>query len=206
MAKDRQFLPFTPNGEATERQAIQVKCELGLSAEVSVDPYEVLPQVPARLIDASEFAKAVPANVRVTLFETHRSEWSAIGWGESPTTKESLILLNPTHHPRRQKASLMEEVVHIVLDHPKTELCLNGNGDASWVRPYDAAVEDEAFCVGAACIIPWPELFTAVSRLSETVSSIAKRYGVSEDYVLYRIKRSGLARVYGKRQRGSRSA
>jgi hypothetical protein len=95
----------------------------------------------------------------------------------------------------------MEEVVHIVLDHPRTELALSAGTGVTWVRPYNADAEDEAYCVGAACILPWPELFDAVSKRSETAAAIAARYEVSTQYVDYRIRRAGLDRVYKARQR-----
>jgi hypothetical protein len=192
------FLPFTPEGKATELQAIHVKDELGVAPDDPVDPYAVLPAVPARLIDPDEL-RSESAATADALFEECTGEWSAIGYGTSPVTGESLILVNPSHHLHRQRVSLMEEEVHIVLDHPKTELHLpNGDG---WSRPYDHDVEDEAYTVGAACILPYKPLFNAVNYSGETVNAIAARFGVSVDYVRFRIKRAGLSRVYSSRQR-----
>ena len=192
------FLPFTASGKATELRAIEVKRTLGLGRYAGVDPFIILPRVPARLVDVAVF-DARP-DIKTILFDTHREDWSAIGLGVSPATGEELILLNDTHHDHRQKASLMEEIVHVVLGHPRTKLALPALGE-KWVRPYDEDVEDEAYCVGAACIIPWPELFDAVSKRSETVADIAGRHHVSTQYVEYRIRRAGLDRVYKARQR-----
>ena len=89
----------------------------------------------------------------------------------------------------------MEEIVHVVLDHPKTELRL---GIDAWVRPYDAAIEDEAYAVGAACIIPYHRLFDLVQRQHKSLDEIARGFGVSAQYVEYRIKRAGLYRVLRK--------
>lgn len=200
---DGRFLPFTPNGAATERQAIRVKARLGLGAGVAIDPYYVLRRVPARLVAPDEFARGAPAHVREVLFETHTDDWSAIGWGSSPVTREALVLVNPAHHPHRQRVSLMEEIVHVVLDHPKTEFTIDAASGGMWVRAYNDGVEDEAYSVGAACILPWPELFAAVSDRGESTVAIAQRYGVSEAYARFRIQRSGLWRVYTKRQSAS---
>lgn len=201
-SRGRQFLPFSPQGEATELQAIRVKERLGLGSGAAVDPYDVLSQVPARLLDPDDFRRDVPP-VASKLFDCHADEWSATVLGHSPTTNEALILVNPTHHPHRQRVSLMEEVVHIVLDHPKTEITRDGASGGVWVRSFDDGVEDEAYSVGAACILPWPELFDAVSRRSESIVEIAQRYKVSEAYARYRILRSGLGRTYAARQRTS---
>lgn len=198
-APDGRFLPFSPNAAATERQAIRVKARLGLNASTPVDPYAVLRRVPARLLSPHEF----PASVREVLFERQTGDWSAVGFGCSPTTGEALLLVNPVHHPHRQRASLMEEIVHVVLDHPKTEITLGAGGGGVWVRAYNGDVEDEAFSVGAACILPWPELFAAVSDRGESTATIAQRYSVSEAYARFRVQRAGLWAVYKARQSAS---
>ena len=200
MGRGGQFLPFTAQGAETERTAIWVKQELGLGPDAGADPYSVLSRIPARLLDASAVAAQLPPAQRQAMFQTHRDTWSAIGWGRSPATGEELILVNPAHHPRRQRVSLMEEVVHIVLGHPKTVLVCNHQGVAR-PRTYDQAIEEEAYCVGAACIIPWPALFSAVHRRGEDDSTIAESYGVSREYAQYRINRAGLAKIYAKQQR-----
>lgn len=196
MAGGGYFLPFTPNGKAIEIIAIEVKERLGLEADASVDPYSVLEQVPGRLVDIRELKVAAPAAAR-QLLGAGRNEWSAICFGASTTTGVFDILVNPTHHKHRRRVSLMEEIVHLLRQHPMTVLSL-GASVSDGRRSYNPAVEDEAYCVGAACILPYPRLFHAVYRNGETISDIAAVAEVSEDYVEYRIKRAGLSRVYSK--------
>jgi len=195
MGSGSYFLPFTDAGKATELLAIDVKEHLGLDAYAAVDPYVVLTAIPARLVQPSEIMQSAPEAAAI-LFREQHTDWSAIGYGVSPATGESLILLNPTHHPHRRRVSLMEEIVHILRGHAKTELVFDGR--SSWERPYDAAVEDEAYCVGAACIIPYRDLFEAVHRSHQSAAAITTRFDVSLDYVGYRINRAGLSRVYAK--------
>jgi IrrE N-terminal-like domain len=195
----RPFLPFTANGKATELTAIAVKQRLGLGPQAAVDPFQVLPQVPARLFDADELRRHSPV-LACALFTEHANAWDAVGLGNIGAEGEALILLNPTPAATRQRASLMEEVVHIVLDHPKTVLTgmTPDIGATAWTRPYDPAVEDEAYNVGAACLLPYPALFDAVNRRHEHANVIATRSGVSVDHAMYRIKRAGLSRIYNK--------
>lgn len=202
--EDHLFLPFSKLGRTTEHLAIDVKKALGLGLADAVDPFALLSLVPARLIEPKVFRDGAPPHIRRVLFETDADAWSAIGWGQSPATGEELILVNPTHHPHRQRASLMEEIVHIVLRHPKTELSV-GEQNVRWVRPYNETVEEEAFRVGAACILPWSDLFRAVYRDGEDAAMIADRYDVSTKYVSFRINTAGLAKVYAKQQRVVRS-
>jgi len=196
------FLPFTPNGKSTELKAVEVKRRLGISAQDPVDPFKILPQIPARLFDPDEFRRASPI-LACALFSVHRTAWDAVGFGRIGARGESIILLNPTAAKTRQRATLMEEVVHIVLDHPKTELPVSHSGNGStpalaWTRPYDTAIEDEAYNVGAACLLPYPSLFQAVNARHEHATVIAEQAGLSTDHVIYRIKRAGLSRIYHK--------
>ena len=207
------FLPFSANGKATELAAIEVKRRLGIGATAVVDPFAVLPAIPARLVDASMLTSA--------MLSTCAAEWSGIGFGRIGAAGEELIALNPTHTEARQRVTLMEEIVHIVLDHPKTTLTVR-TGDTitanqisvtsalppsrsrarststSSARTYSATIEDDAFNIGAACVLPWPELYNAVHRRHEDKVTIAQRFLVSAELVAFRVNRAGLARVYKK--------
>lgn len=191
------FLPFTPKGKATELLAIKVKERLRIDVTDAIDPLAVLPLVPARLVEPRLLWDGMPEAARV-LFGDSREQWSGVGLGQSPDDGAWLILLNPTHTRTRRKATLMEEIVHIVLDHPKTRLVRDGDS-LEWKRSHSLAVEDEAFTVGAACILPYPSLFQAIRHANEGASSIANRLGVSLRYVEFRINRAGLYHVYTKR-------
>src|SRR6266436_7570560 len=131
MGSGSYFMPFTDSGKATELLAIEVKEYLGLDVYAAVDPYVVLTAIPARLVQPGEIIQSAPAAAEI-LFREQHTDWSAIGYGVSPATGESLILLNPTHHPHRRRVSLMEEIVHIVRDHTKTQLRFDGTSPGSW--------------------------------------------------------------------------
>lgn len=195
------FLPFTPNGKATELKAVEVKRHLGLAPEAAVDPFEALSSVPARLFDPEEFRRHSPV-LACALFSVHQRTWDGVGFGRIGADGESIVLLNPTAARTRQRATLMEEIVHIVLDHPKTRLVVTRtrakNPLLAWTRPYDSAAEDEAYNVGAACLLPYPALFRAVNERHEHATVIAGQARVSPDHVVYRIKRAGLSRIYYK--------
>ena len=195
------FMPFTPNGKATENRAIEVKKRLDLGPYASVDPYQVveMEKIEARIVP-SEYYKHLPPQLQEVLLVTIRDEWSAFASGPSLVDGKELIFLNPNDQRTRQKVSLMEEIIHILLGHPKDTLHFDGKN--GWKRPFDKQVEDEAFNVGAACIIPYRWLFEKVSVQRKGLSYIAAHYRVSEEYVGYRIKRAGLHNVFRSRQRG----
>lgn len=186
------FLPFTPKGLKAEMRAIEAKQKLRYGPYASIDPFGVLSRVPARLLTPVEF-QAGPPHVYAALWEDPPDDLSAFAMGRSPSTGEWLIYVNPLHHEHRQRTSLMEEIAHISLEHPPSKLYFEGGKPK---RTYNEEVEDEAFCVGAACIIPYRDLFNAIKRRHEKVNAIAERYNVSEALVEYRIKRAGLSKVY----------
>ena len=79
------FLPFTPAGEATERRAIEVKRHLRLGPYEAVEPFSVLPSVPARLLCLDDF----PPTARSIMLEQYGSDWSAIGTVPRPRPARS---------------------------------------------------------------------------------------------------------------------
>lgn len=192
MTASTLFLPFTPHGKTTELTAIAVKKKLGVAPYASLDPFIALERVPGHVLDSDTLMR-LPQPIRAGL---QSDEVSAIGYGVLPSG-EWLIYVNPTQHVHRQKVSLMEEIVHITLGHPPTQLTLDPTGKVKFKRPFNSEVEDEAFCVGAACVIPYKPLFNAIKYDRLRVADLSSRYGVSEECVRYRIKRAGLARVYG---------
>jgi len=189
----RLFLPFTDLGRRIEKRAVALKNELDVGPYGAVDPYEVLPRVPARLV-SRDFFGSLPPRTQKVLFNRCADEWSAVALGAPPGDEVERIMLNPTHHPRRRRVSLMEEIVHLLRDHPRVVLEPGGE-EKTWGRTYDEAVEREAFAVGAACILPYRGLFRALNDRGETVAALARRHDVSKAYVEYRIKLSGLYNV-----------
>jgi Zn-dependent peptidase ImmA (M78 family) len=192
-----RFLPFAPVARAIELRAIELKHRLGLAPEAAVKPVRMLSRVPARLLSPLELRQAEP-DVARRLFEDARDEWSGICFGRSPVDDVWLILLNPGHAETRRRATLMEEIAHIVLGHSMTRLRI-ATGDVEDARTFDQAVEDEAYSVGSACLIPYPELFHSIRDDGLTVSQMAERYRVSEEYVRFRVKRAGLFAMLRKR-------
>src|SRR5690242_1296630 len=119
------FLPFTPNGRATELRAIEVKRLLDLPPAVAVDPNTVLARIPARLVEPRELWESAPDLAR-SLFVDNGDSWSGMVIGRSPVDGAALILLNPADSAKRRRATLMEEVVHLVLAHPPS--CISQDG------------------------------------------------------------------------------
>jgi hypothetical protein len=101
-----------------------------------------------------------------------------------------VVVLNSKHEETRTRATLMEEICHVLFGHEPTALReYRALGQA--FRDYDKEQEKEAYWVGAAVLLPHEPLARAV-RAGVEVAVIAQRYRVSEALVKFRIKVTGL--------------
>lgn len=189
VASEQVFVPFIKGeAERIERCAVAAKRCLGVGTAVALDPWAAAENVDVD-VRGAEFFAALPEKERRQVLEIGGHCWSAgtiIGGGEA------IVFLNPTHAPHRQKATLAEELAHIVMGHPPSRI-----DPTTGFRTYDADVEGEAYGVGGAMILPYGQLFRLVKhRVSAAV--IAERYEVSESFANYRINRAGLRKMYAK--------
>jgi hypothetical protein len=186
---EQVFVPFI-GGEAEriERCAVAAKRCLGVGAGIALDPWTAAANVEID-VRGEQFFAALPDDERRQVLEVGGHCWSAgtiIGGGEA------IIFLNPTHDLHRQKATLAEELAHIVMGHPPSRI-----DPTTGFRTYDGDVESEAYGVGGAMILPYGQLFRLVKqRLDAT--AIAQRYDLSERFTNYRINRAGLRKMYAK--------
>ena len=110
-----------------------------------------------------------------------------------------LVFLNTNHSRERQAATLMEEVCHIILGHSPSQLMLPVEGEQkARFRNFNQAQEEAAYAVGAAALIPYFPLRLAVEN-GVPIERIARKYGVSRDLVIYRIKVCRLWQEYQRR-------
>jgi hypothetical protein len=183
------FVPFVGGEpERIERCAVAAKRCLGVTANAALDPWAAAAGVGID-VRGKEFFAALPIAEQRQALEVGGHCWSAgtiIGGGAA------IIFLNPTHDPHRQKATLAEELAHIVMGHPPSRI-----DPTTGFRTYDADVEGEAYGVGGAMILPYGHLFGLVKQ-GVSAAVIAGRYDVSERFANYRINRAGLRRMYAK--------
>lgn len=91
-----------------------------------------------------------------------------------------LIIINDTQSPLRQRATLMEEICHLLLGHQPSLIDSKG-------RTYDRAIEDEAYAIGAATLVPFKPL-REMLQARRSPNEIARHFDVSRQLINYRIK------------------
>lgn len=181
------LLPPVGKGRRYERKALHIRRFAGVKIDECFDPYLLAGYARLHVISLDDI-QDLPSNVRSRLLEDDAGSWS--GGASRPLPDGSrLVVLNPTHGRERQVATLMEEICHVLLGHDPNRLgSVPGDGAS---RDYNQAEEEEAYAVGAAVLVPYYVLRSALEK-HLSVRELAKRYGVSCRLVEYRLKVSGL--------------
>ncbi|HLM00994.1 MAG TPA: ImmA/IrrE family metallo-endopeptidase, partial [Pyrinomonadaceae bacterium] len=94
----------------------------------------------------------------------------------------------------------MEEICHVFLGHKPSRLAIknvNKHGQPI-AREYQEEVEEEAYSVGAAALVPYIALRRMVNE-GKTSREIARHFNVSRELVEYRIKVSRLWDEYSRK-------
>ncbi len=191
-------LPPTRKGRTYEIHAIGLREFAGLRRDDQrLNPFELARY--AKLLVAS-FEQVEPFLTEETkkhLLGTGRDKWSGGACSQPLPNGQKLIVLNPTHTSNRQNATLMEEICHVFLGHKPSRLAIKRkNKDGKIVaRDYNAAIEEQAYSIGAAALVPYSALKRFVED-GKTSREIAEHFNVSFQLVEYRIKVSRLWKTY----------
>jgi hypothetical protein len=186
--EEDHFLPFV-GGEAAriELCACAAKRCLGVAASAALDPWDAAQRAHID-VRFPEQVQGLDEATRVSLV-LNSTSWSG---GAISTDAGWLVILNPLHDHVRQRTTLAEELTHIVMGHPPSTIDPISGG-----RSYREACEEEAYAVGGAMLLPYSHLFWRVKR-GTAQAAIATGYNVSERFVVYRINRCGLRRMYAR--------
>lgn len=194
-------LPPTRKGRNYEIRAIGLRDFAGLERDdAPLNPFDLAHY--AKLLVAS-FEEIEPFLTEETiehLLGAGRDKWSGGACSQALPDGRRLIILNPTHGKNRQNATLMEEICHVFMGHKPSRLAIkntNKNGQTI-ARDYRAEIEEEAYSIGAAALVPFSSLKRMVFQ-GKTSREIAEHFNVSRELVEYRIKVSRLWNDYKQR-------
>jgi hypothetical protein len=175
--------PVSHKFREVERKAIGIRHFAGIGLSARLNPYELAMLLNLRVVALADLEQ-LPERTRAHLAQS--DEWSA-GTTEMLPDGSRIIVINGKQSAGRQAATLMEEICHTLLGHDPSSISENGAGG----RSYDLSVEEEAYAVGAAALVPYRALTECLSR-DYSVDRIARRFGVSKALVEYRMRVLGL--------------
>jgi IrrE N-terminal-like domain len=176
--------PPNPKQWKPERNGHALRERFGKPLHVPLDPFDIVGRYDGvELIGRRRLEEVVgPANVR-ELFGQSRRKWSGF---VVPVAGVHLIVINDTHAPTRQNATLTEELFHIMLGHkPSKIFCCPQTGLLQ--REYTKEIEHDAYWSAAAALVPYAKLKEMFGS-GGTIEAIAEFFNVSIQLVEFRLK------------------
>lgn len=194
------FAPPTRKGRDFETKAEALRDFAGLRSDLDrLDPFELARFARLLVVPFESVADQLPREMKDHLLGQGKDRWSGGAASQKLPDGSKLIILNPTHGKSRHNATLMEEVSHVFLGHAPSQLGVrNLNRDGEVIaRDYNVDIEQEAYGVGAAALVPYSGLVKLIGQ-GRTVREIASHFDVSKALVEYRIKVSLLWDEYSR--------
>jgi Zn-dependent peptidase ImmA (M78 family) len=158
-----------------------------------LNPFDLARFAKLQVVSFTDLEERLSAETVQHLVGAGKDKWSGGACSRALPNGKKIIILNPTQGKNRQNATLMEEICHVFLGHQPSRLdvkTVNKKGDEI-ARDYRPDIEEEAYSVGAAALVP----FSALARMVEqgkTSREIARHFNVSRELVEYRLKISRL--------------
>ena len=191
-------LPPTRKGRHYEIRAIGLRDFARLERDdAPLNPFDLAHYAKLLVASFEQIEPFLTEETKTHLLGAGSDKWSGGACSQSLPDGRRLIILNPTHGKNRQNATLMEEICHVFMGHKPSRLAIeNKNKDGQTIaRDYRAEIEEEAYSIGAAALVPFSALRRMVNR-GKTSREIAEHFKVSRELVEYRIKVSRLWNDY----------
>jgi hypothetical protein len=198
---DTENLPPTQKGRNYEIKAIGLRDFAGLkSDEDLLNPFTLAKYAKLLVASFEQIEPFLSEESKAHLLGAGSDKWSGGACSQALQDGRKLIILNPTHGKNRQNATLMEEICHVFLGHKPSRLAVETKNKQGKViaRDYHQEIEEEAYSVGAAALVPFSALRRMVNQ-GKTSREIARHFNVSRELVEYRIKVSRLWKVYSQK-------
>lgn len=192
------MLPPTRKGRDYEIKAIGLRDFAGLQRDdESLNPFELAHYAKLLVATFEQIEPFLSEESKSHLLNDGKDAWSGGACSQDLPDGKKLIILNPTHGENRQNATLMEEICHVFLGHKPSRLAIESYSKQGKIvaRDYNAEIEEEAYSVGAAALVPYAALRRFVVQ-GKTSREIAGHFKVSRDLVEYRMKVSRLWETY----------
>lgn len=158
-----------------------------------LDPFELARYAKLLVATFDQIEPLLSVETKEQLLGKGKDKWSGGACSHALPDGSKLIILNPTHGKNRQNATLMEEISHVFLGHKPSRLAIETTNRQGKViaRDYHQEIEEEAYSVGAAALVPYSALRRMIDE-GKTSREIARHFNVSRDLVEFRIKISKL--------------
>ena len=181
-----------------ERIARRVRTELGIGAAEPVAP-EILAELLGIEVRAGD--ELIPRERFNELEGIQPDSFSACTL--RPSADRLVVVYNPLSAMSRQRSDIAHELAHALLDHDLSRV--ERLGDVTFLSCYPTQEEEAAWLSG--CLLLPRALLLAEVRRGSGAKDIAKKCGVSERMVQYRLDVTGVLRqnqAFVKKRRAQR--
>jgi hypothetical protein len=172
-----------------ERKALEIRRFAGKSLSDRLDPFELAGSLNLKVVYLKDI-EGLSEEARRLLEET--DSWSGGSTKQLPDGSH-IVIINGRQSLGRQGATLMEEICHTLFGHAPSRISLNPNNQKSAMsamsgsRTYNETIEEEAYSVGAAALVPYQSLAEMLMH-GVSVNKIARHFGVTLSLVEYRMR------------------
>ncbi len=202
---DTENLPPSQKGRQYEIRGLGLREFAGLKHDTDpLNPFDLARYAKLLVVPFDQLESMLSAETVEHLLGEGKDAWSGGACSQPLPNGWRLIILNPTHSSRRHKATLMEEISHVFLGHKPSRLEIKNINRAgkTIARDYNADVEEQAYSVGAAALVPYSGLKKLISE-GKTSPEIARHFRVSRELVEFRMKINRLWEMYKAATTGS---
>ncbi len=198
-------LPPTQKGRSYEIYAIGLREFAGLRRDDErLNPFDLARYAKLHVASFDQIEPFLTDETKTHLTGDGKDKWSGGASSQTLPDGQKLIILNPTHGKNRQNATLMEEICHVFFGHKPSRLAVEDKDGRIIARDYHAEIEEQAYSVGAAALVPYSSLERFVQS-GKTSREISRHFDVSFQLVEYRMKVSKLWENYMVVQGSKRS-
>lgn len=191
-------MPPSQKGRSYEIHALGLREFAGLlKDDQRLEPFELARYAKLLVLSFDQVEPLLTPETKAHLLGDGKNAWSGGATSQALPDGRKIIILNPTHGKNRQNATLMEEISHVFLGHKPSRLAIETEAKDGKViaRDYNAEIEEQAYSVGAAALVPYSGLRRFVEK-GKTSRAIARHFDVSNQLIEYRMKVSGLWNQY----------
>lgn len=193
---DKHALPPGEKWRWYELRALGLREFARARADGPLNPFTLARFANLLVVDFDQ-VKGLSKQAREHLLGVASERWSGGACSLPLPNGKRIVILNPTHGPRRTNATLMEEICHVFLGHQPNRLSVIGKDKhgRAVARDYRRADEAAAYAIGAAALVPFGSLRRFVLR-GNSSGEIAKHFRVSRQLVEFRLKVTRLWSMY----------
>lgn len=195
---DTENLPPSQKGRSYEIRGLGLREFAGLRHDTdALNPFDLAKYAKLLVIPFDELENMLSPETVEHLLGEGKNAWSGGACSQPLPNGWRLIVLNPTHSAKRHKATLMEEVSHVFLGHKPSRLEVKNVNQAgkTIARDYHADIEEEAYSVGAAALVPYTGLKKLILQ-GKSSPEMARHFRVSRELVEFRMKITKLWELY----------